>query len=70
MDLKRGGAPGMGILGFVIKVCIGFIFTIYGGFLLLRNRKGKGKLVLSLVCVLVGLFLLGYAVYQLVSGTI
>ena len=62
----------MEIVSVVIQCFIGLIFTIYGIWSLLSNRKkgeqAKGKFVLSLVCILVGIFLLGYAVCQFVSN--
>ena len=45
----------------VVKICIGFVFTEYGGYSLLRGRGTGGRLPLFLACVLAGLFLLGYA---------
>ena len=61
--------PVMEIVSVVIQCFIGLIFTIYGIWSLLSNRKkgeqAKGKFVLSLVCILVGIFLLGYAAYQI-----
>ena len=61
--------PVMEIVSVVIQCFIGLIFTIYGIWSLLSNRKkgeqAKGKFVLSLVCILVGIFLLGYVAYQI-----
>ena len=61
--------PVMEIVSVVIQCFIGLIFVIYGIWSLLSNRKGgeqaKGKFVLSLVCILVGIFLLGYVAYQI-----
>ncbi len=47
-----------------VQFCIGIIFSIYGVFSLFQNRKKqeKEKLVISLVCILIGIFLFGYAV--------
>mgnify|MGYP007133031023 FL=1 len=60
--------PVMEIVSVVIQCFIGLIFAIYGIWSLLSNRKkgeqAKGKFVLSLVCILVGIFLLGYVAYQ------
>lgn len=53
----------MQIVSVVIQCFIGLIFAIYGICSLLFNKKGKGqtagKVVLSLVCILIGIFLLG-----------
>ena len=56
----------------LVQVCIGLVFAIYGICSLLRNRSKKGeqtseKSVLFLVCVLVGIFLLGYVVYHVLQ---
>ncbi len=57
----------METISLAIQSCIGLIFAIYGIYILLTNRKkGKqtiSKFVLALVCILVGIFLLGYAFY-------
>lgn len=57
----------MEIVNLIIQSCIGLIFAVYGICSLLANRKKqtKGKYILSSVCVLVGIFLLGCAVYQI-----
>lgn len=59
----------MEIVSVVIKSCIGLVFAIYGICSLLSNRKKREqterKFVLSLVCILVGIFLLGYAACQI-----
>ena len=59
----------MEIVNVVIQCFIGLVFTIYGIWSLLSNRKrgeqAKGKFVLSLVCILAGIFLLGYVAYQI-----
>ena len=61
--------PVMEIVSVVIQCFIGLFFAIYGIWSLLSNRKkgeqAKGKFVLSLVCILVGIFLLGYVAYQI-----
>lgn len=61
--------PVMEIVSVVIQCFIGLIFAIYGIWSLLSNRKkgeqAKEKSVLSLVCILVGIFLLGYVTYQI-----
>ncbi len=55
----------MEILSLVIQCCIGFLFAIYGIYSIFSNRKKekqtKDKFVLALVCILAGIFLLGYA---------
>ena len=57
----------METISLAIQSCIGLIFAIYGIYILLTNRKkGKqtiSKFVLALACILVGIFLLGYAFY-------
>lgn len=57
----------METISLAIQSCIGLIFAIYGIYILLTKRKkGKqtiSKFVLALVCILVGIFLLGYAFY-------
>ncbi|MDE7220982.1 MAG: hypothetical protein K2O45_15420 [Oscillospiraceae bacterium] len=58
----------MEIVSVVIQCFIGLIFAIYGICSLLFNKKERtttGKFVLSLVCILTGIFLLGYAAYQI-----
>jgi len=58
----------MEILRLIIQICIGLGFAVYGICVLLRNRgKGqeKGKFVLSLVCIFIGVVLSGYVVYQI-----
>ena len=52
------------IMDTFVQFCIGIIFSIYGVFSLFQNRKKqeKEKLVISLVCILIGIFLFGYAV--------
>lgn len=59
----------MEIVSMVIQF-VGLIFAIYGIWSLLSNRKkeehAKEKFVLSLVCILVGIFLLGYVAYQII----
>ena len=58
----------METISLAIQSCIGLIFAIYGIYILLTNRKkGKqtiSKFVLALVCILVGIFLLGFVVYR------
>ncbi len=53
----------------VVQGCIGLIFLTYGICLLLSSRKKESKqgnkLVLSLVCFLVGIFLLGFVFIKL-----
>ena len=53
----------METISLAIQSCIGLIFAIYGIYILLTKRKkGKqtiSKFVLALVCILVGIFLLG-----------
>nr|WP_326171086.1 hypothetical protein [uncultured Oscillibacter sp.] len=49
------------MISIVVQICIGFVFTVYGGYSLLRGRGTGGRLPLFLACVLAGLFLLGYA---------
>lgn len=60
--------PVMEIISVVIQCFIGLMFAIYGIWSLLSNRKkreqAKEKFVLSLVCILAGIFLLGYVAYQ------
>ena len=55
----------MEIVSAVIQCFVGLVFATYGIWSLLSIRKkreqAKGKFVLSLVCILVGIFLLGYA---------
>lgn len=55
------------IVSLAVQSCIGLIFAIYGIYSFSSNRKaneGK-KVMLSIVCILVGMFLLGYVVYQI-----
>lgn len=55
-------------VGLVIQSGIGSIFFIYGIYVLLSNRKKekqtRNNFVFSLVYILVGIFLLGFVVYQ------
>ncbi len=59
----------MEIVSVVIQCFVGLIFAIYGIWSLfsIRKKRGqvKGKFVLSLVCILVGIFLSGYVAYQI-----
>ncbi len=52
-----------------IQSCIGLIFGVYGICLLLSNRKKEKqtrvKFVLSFAYILVGIFLFGFVVYQI-----
>ncbi len=48
----------------IIQFCIGLIFSIYGIFFLLKNRKTKENFIKYIVCLLVGIFLIGYSVHQ------
>ncbi len=58
----------MEVVSLVVQSCIGLIFAIYGVCLLLSNRKKekrmKSKFVLSFVCILVGICLVGYVICQ------
>lgn len=53
----------------VVQGCIGLIFLTYGIYLLLSSTKKESKqgnkLVLSLVCFWVGIFLLGFIFIKL-----
>jgi len=58
----------MEIVTLVIQICIGLGFAVYGICALLRNRGKqleRGKFVLFLVCVFVGIFLSGHVVYRI-----
>ena len=52
-----------------IQCAIGLLFAIYGIFSLFSKKKegeqAKGEFALSLVCISVGIFLLGYAAYPI-----
>lgn len=58
----------MEIVSVVIQSCIGLVFAVYGICSLLSKQKKREqterKFALSLVCILVGIFLLGYVAYQ------
>ncbi len=51
-----------------VQICTGLIFTVYGIYFLLRNLKKKRKetFLVYLVCIFVGVVLLGYAVCQII----
>ena len=59
----------MEVVSVVIQSFVGLIFAIYGIGSLLSIRKkrerAKGEFVLSLVCILAGIFLLGYVAYRI-----
>ena len=56
------------MISIAVQGCIGFVFTVYGGYSLLRGRGKGGMLPLFLACVLAGLFLLGYAAASVPAG--
>ena len=58
----------MGMISIAVQGCIGFVFTVYGGYSLLRGRGKGGRLPLFLACVLARLFLLGYAAASVPAG--
>ena len=50
-----------------IQFAIGLVFALYGVFTLLRaKRRPKGNALLALACVFVGIFLMGYAAFQVI----
>lgn len=51
-----------------IQGCIGFALAADGVYLLVRNRRRRRReaFVCALACVLAGIFLLGYVIYQAV----
>ncbi|MCI8848108.1 MAG: hypothetical protein HFF86_02370 [Oscillibacter sp.] len=58
-------------ISLAVQACIGLFFAVYGVYSLYpkqerQNGQGKEKLVLSPVCILVGICLLGYVGYQVV----
>ena len=59
----------MEIRSMIIRGCIGAIFAIYSLVSILiyykkRENRKKENLVLSLVCIFVGIFLLGHIILQ------
>lgn len=56
-------------MSILIQLCIGFIFVTYSIYSLLRNRRAQTKenVIVCLVCILAGIFLLGYAVFQIIT---
>ncbi len=56
-------------MSILIQLCIGFIFVTYSIYSLLRNRRAQTKenVIVCLVCIFTGIFLLGYAVFQIIT---
>lgn len=54
-------------MGMFIQLCIGLVFAIYGIFCFIKKEnQAREKFVIGLVWFLVGIFLTGYGVYQIV----
>ncbi len=57
----------MDMIAAAIQFAIGLVLALYGVFTLLRaRRRQNGSALLALVCAFVGIFLVGYAAFQVI----
>ena len=59
----------MDMIAAAIQFAIGLVLALYGVFTLLRaRRRQNGSALLAWVCAFVGIFLVGYAAFQVIMS--